>query len=228
MKVRRLNLWEVSKQSYRTNNIMTSVLASRAGVKSKHYGYLYSSREQSAERKTESPGVSLIMQNAPTAKNTVADKPAQKGTINLPSQQSETRRSIMDSLRDKFDTKITLNTYSKPREQSVENGLKTCKSHSNLYVPKSLKLGEKFQPVRQTQKNQHFSKKKLNSRHRVPNEACINLYCSAESLQDLKLKEKGIKNIKRTRQLKTEKVRQSVEDLKVSEAPTKLAHVQTK
>jgi hypothetical protein len=63
MKAKNLNLWEISKHSFKMNDNITSVLSNRAGVKTSHYNMLYSSRVKSIDRQTSSPGVSAIFQN---------------------------------------------------------------------------------------------------------------------------------------------------------------------
>ena len=75
MKIKKLDLWEINKQAFKVWDKFTSVLSQRAGIKSKLFPILYSSREQSLERITTSPGVSRILN-----KNSIEEK-SNKGKI---------------------------------------------------------------------------------------------------------------------------------------------------
>ena len=70
MKVKKLNLWDINRHSNKLNVNLTSVLSSRASIRSSHADLQYSSKESSVERQSGSPcRIKFLHRNAGTVNN---------------------------------------------------------------------------------------------------------------------------------------------------------------
>jgi ribonuclease BN (tRNA processing enzyme) len=108
MRVKKLSLWELNNYTYKFPTNLTSVLNTRAGVKSGHYNYLYLSRESSVERNIASPGVTAVLRNEYSS---VKSETQKSDAIDIKKKEKK-QTSFLMNLRKRLTGKTSTNSNS--------------------------------------------------------------------------------------------------------------------
>lgn len=135
MRVKKLNLWELNNYSYKFPTNLTSVLNSRAGVKSSHYNYLYSSRDSSVERNVASPGVTAILKNEYSSVKNLTQKPETLDDKRK-DKEEKTRASFLMNLRKRLTSKSSTNSNSNIK--IVDSSIPSHPVQKRVFVVKEL------------------------------------------------------------------------------------------